>query len=134
MGRIIKLSLAVLLTIGGTGVALSNSPNDYVFSDIPSSGFLQPVPSNADVAGASLGFNRMPDGGFGPSTATLEDLDDLDVVAEPRAVLKFKDRLVVRLWDWCASAPAAKPCTKGPSVRNRYGYLWGYEVEIWIRS
>ena len=92
MGRIIKLSLTVFLTIGGTGVALSNSPNDYAFSDIPSSGFLQPVPSNADIASASLGFNRIPDGGFGPSTAALKDSDGFDVVAEPRAALKFKDR------------------------------------------
>jgi hypothetical protein len=92
VGRIIKLSLTVLLTIGGTGVALSNSPNDYAFSDIPSSGFLQPVSSNADIASASLGFNSIPDGGFGPPTATLEDSDGFDVVAEPRATLKFRDR------------------------------------------
>jgi hypothetical protein len=92
VGRIIKLSLTVLLTIGGTGFALSNSPNDYAFSDIPSSGFLQSVPSNADIVSASLGFNRMPGGGFGPSTTTLEDSDDFDVVAEPRASLKFKER------------------------------------------
>ena len=121
MSRFIKLSVAFLLTIGGTGIAFANSTNNYNKYDIPSSGSLGPAPISTDIASASFGFNPMPDAGFGPSTASLENSDSIFCGCPTPRSPKIQGSLVVRLWDWCASAPAAKPCPKGASCSITMG-------------
>ena len=102
MSRFIKPSVAVLLTIGGTGIAFANSTNNYNLYEIPSSGSLGLAPISTDIASASFGFNPMPDAGFGPSTASLENSDSISAAVQPRAALKFKDRW---LFDYGTGAP-----------------------------
>jgi hypothetical protein len=87
--RVISLSVGII--IATAGVAYSSSMNRFDFYDSPSSGFLDPGPMSANIPSASLGFGRMPEGGFVPGAASLENPDSR-AATEVRKALKFNER------------------------------------------
>lgn len=90
MRRVISLFVVIIAT-AGTGVAYSTSMNRFDFYDSPSSGFLDPGPMSDNIASASLGFGRIPEGGFVPEIASLESPDSR-TATEVRKALRFKER------------------------------------------
>jgi hypothetical protein len=98
VGRIVKLSAAVLMTVGGTGIAFSNWTNNYGLYYVPSSDSLSAALPSTDIASASFGFSPMPDGGFGPPTASFQNSYGLSGAVQTRAALKFKDRWLFDYW------------------------------------
>ena len=98
VGRIITLSVAVLMTIGGTGIALPDWPNNYDFYNAPSSGSVGPAPPSTDVGSASLGFGLVPDDRFGPSTVSFQNPDSFSEVDQKHTDLQFNDRWLFDYW------------------------------------
>jgi hypothetical protein len=98
VGRIVKLSVAVLMTVGGTGIAFSNWTNNYGFYYVPSSDSLSAALTSTDIASASFGFSPMLDGGFGPPTASFQNSYGLSGAVQTHMALKFKDRWLFDYW------------------------------------
>jgi hypothetical protein len=91
MGRIILLSVASLLILRGTGFARPESAGTDDFYGTPSSGALAAT-TDADVRDVSPMFRVMPNGGFGPPTASFKNQNGHFSVVEPHPALQFKDR------------------------------------------
>jgi hypothetical protein len=98
VGRIVMLSVAVLMTVGRTGIAFSNWTNNYGFYYDPSSDSLSVALTSTDIASASFGFSPMPDGGFGPPAASFNNSYGLSAVIQTHTALKFKDRWPFDYW------------------------------------
>ena len=98
MGRVVTLSVSVLMIVGGTGIALSNWPNNYDFFNTPNSGSLGPARTSTDIGSASFGFGAMPDGRFGPSTASFQNPDSFSEAVQTHTDLKFNDRWLFDYW------------------------------------
>jgi len=81
MGRF-TLSVIFLMLVGGTGFALPDWINIYDFYGSPSSGSFAPAAADIDINNASRVFRPMPDGGFGPSTASF--------FHQPHSALQFR--------------------------------------------
>lgn len=113
MGRNIALSVIILMTMGGTGFAL---PDWTDFYGAPSSGFLD-VGTEADIHNASHLFDAMPNGGFGPPTASFQIQSVGFSVVQPQPTLQFKDRW---LFDYAL----------GPHHRHRQQH----QRRLWARS
>jgi hypothetical protein len=73
------------------GVVLPNGTNNY-FYKIPSSGSLDLTVTDTETSDASPVFRPMPDGGFGPSTASFQSRVSVSSVKQTHAALQLKDR------------------------------------------
>jgi len=91
MGRIILLSVASLLIFGGTSFARPESASIADFYGTPSSGVLAAT-TDTDVHDATPMLRVMPNGGFGPPTASFKNQNGHFSVVQPRPALHFKDR------------------------------------------
>jgi len=107
MGRIVTLSVSVVLTLVGTGVAVSNWTNNYDLYNTPSSASLGPIMTSTSLGGVGLGFGPAPVGGFGPSTASFRIPDSASGIVQTPTTLKFSDRWLFDTW------------TGGPPRRRR---------------
>jgi len=90
MGRIILLSVTLLLMLGGTSFALPESANLYDFYGTPGSGALAATTS-ADIHNASPMSRVLPAGGFGPPTASFKIQSGHFSVTTPHPAVQFKD-------------------------------------------
>jgi hypothetical protein len=91
MGRIILLSVSLLLTLGGTSFALPESMSIDGLYDMPSSGALAAT-IDTDIHDASPMFRVVPNGGFGPPTASFQIQNGHFSAVQPHPALQFKDR------------------------------------------
>jgi hypothetical protein len=116
VGRIILLSVSLLLVLRGTSVALPESVNIYGLYDTPSSGALAAT-TNSDIRDASPMFRIAPNGGFGPPTASFQIQNDHFSVVQPHPALQFKDRW---LFDYASGShhPHHQQHHKRPWVRS----------------
>jgi hypothetical protein len=73
------------------GVVLPNGNSNY-FYKITSSGSLDLTVSDIETSDASPVFMPMPNGGFGPSTASFQSRDSFSSVNQAHAALQIKDR------------------------------------------
>jgi hypothetical protein len=96
VGRSIVLSV-FLMIVGGTGFALPDWIDVYDFYGTPSSGSLGPT-TEADVHAGM--FSPMPNGGFGPPTASFQMQNVGLPVVQPHPALGFKNRW---LFDYAGS-------------------------------
>ena len=104
MGRIILLSVASLLILGGTSFALPESASIDGFYGTPSSGALA-APTDTDVHDASPMFRVVPNGGFGPPTNSFKNPNGRFSVVQPHPALQFKDRW---LFDYASGSHHAR--------------------------
>jgi hypothetical protein len=77
-------------TLQFRGVVLPNGTNNY-FYKIPSSGSVD-LTLTDNESDSSPAFRPMPDGGFGPSTASFQSRDSFSSVNQTHAALQLKDR------------------------------------------
>jgi hypothetical protein len=125
MGRNIALSV-IFLMIGGTGFALPDWVNIYDFYGVPSSGSLDPATDTAtaadtDTHSASHVFSTVPEGGFGPPTASFQIQKRLFSVVQPNSALQFKDRW---LFDYSSGSHP-------PHRQQHHRRQWARSVEFW---
>lgn len=92
------------------GVVLPNGSNNYFYA-IPSNGSFGLTVNDTD---ANSVFRSMPDGGFGPSTASFQNRDSFSSVNQTHAASQLKDR---RLFDFL---PGGHPHHPHHASRRRH--------------